>query len=248
MRRAPLLVMLAATLVAPGTAEAQPGVPRVYTMNIKLDRADLPAWIEYYQQHELPVLQALVDDGILLAFDLWRHTIGGEHTLRYNYVVPTFGAVAEVGAAFGQRADSATAAGFGAAVGTVREMTDEMWYIRDSNIPDGRSPSPYVYESLYQVEPVGRDRWNADFETYQRPALERAMEAGLLAAWAKLEHSIGGPWNYRYVYWLTSWDSADDLLEMLSRTAQELGATLEGSDRVRAHTDIIWRPVPRSGM
>lgn len=247
MRLAALPVLLAATLLAPGVAHAQPDVPRVYMMNIKVDYADVPAWIEYHQKHEAAVLQALVDDGTLLAFDFWAHDTGGESNLRYNFVVPTFGAVAEVGAAFGQRADSATLAAFMAAVGTVREMTDEIWYIRDSNIPDGRSPSPYIYEMSFQVEPAAREQWKASFAKYQRPALERAMQEGLISAWAELEHSIGGPWNMRYVYWLKSWDSADDLFEFLDRTAQELGATMEGSDRVHGHTDVIWKPVGRSG-
>jgi hypothetical protein len=104
-----------------------------------------------------------------------------------------------------------------------------------------------VYESLFQVELAGLEQWNAEFEKYQRPALERAMAEGLISAWAKLDHAIGGPWNSKQIYWLTSWDARDEFSALVGRTAQELGATMEGAATVHGHTDVIWRPVPRSG-
>jgi hypothetical protein len=245
MRRSALLLTLSAALLAPSSTAAQSSdVPMVYTQYIKTDFSDMPAWIEYHQQHEVPVLEALVDEGILLSFGLWAHDTGGEHNLRYNYVVPNLNGVTRAGAAYITRVDSAA---FRSAMSMIREMTDELWIIGDGTIPDGSSPAPFVYESIFQVEPAGIEQWNADFQKFGRPGLERAMDEGLISAWAKLDHAIGGPWNIKQIYWLTSWDARDEFSALMGRTAQELGATTGGTATVRGHTDVIWSPVPRLG-
>jgi hypothetical protein len=197
MRRFALVLTFSAALLAPSPMAAQADAPMVYTQYIKTDFSDMPAWIEYHRQHEVPVLEALVDEGLLLSFGLWAHDTGGEHNLRYNYVVPDLEGVARAGAAYVARVDSAA---FRSAISMIREMTDEVWVIGDGNMPDGGSPAPFVYESLFQVELAGLDQWNAEFEKYQRPALERAMAEGLISAWAKLDHAIGGPWNSKQIY------------------------------------------------
>lgn len=247
MHRAALLLTMVALLVAPGAVSAQSSAPRAYMMDVKVDPADIPAWMEYYQQHEVPILEALVEDGAFQAFDLWVHHTGGEHSLRYTYVLPNFNAVAEAGGRYMQRMAPADAAAFGVLMSTAREMTDGIWYIGDSNIPDDRPEAPYVYESAFQIEPAGQEQWKTDFASYSRPGLEQAMQEGLITAWARLDHSIGGPWNSKTVLWMTSWDAIDDVLELLGRTAEELGASRAGSTAVRGHTDIIWTPVPKSG-
>lgn len=240
------LALLAALLLPAADVSAQPNAPRVYSLNVKIDPADLSMWVEHYQRYDVPALEALVEEGDLLAFDLWIHHTGGEHSLRYNYIVPDFGAVAETGGRYMQRLAPGGAASFGSLMSTIREMTDGIWYIGDSNLPDDRPESPYVYESAFQVEPAGLEQWKADFERYSRPGLERAMDEGLITAWARLDHSIGGPWNSKTLFWLDSWDAIDDVLELLGRTASELGAPSSGSAAVRGHTDMIWRQTPRS--
>jgi hypothetical protein len=246
MRRATLVVIGAVLLLATQVS-AQGNVPRVHTLNVTVDPADLPAWLDHYQQYDVPALTALVEDGDLLAFDMWVHHTGGKHSLRYNYVVPDFGAVAEIGGRYMQRLAPGGAASFGSLMSTMQEMSDGIWYIGDSNLPDDRPESPYVYESALQIEPASLEQWKADFERYSRPGLERAMEEGLITAWARLDHSIGGPWNSKTVFWLDSWDAIDDVLELLGETASELGAPMAGSAAVRDHTDMIWRLIPQSG-
>ena len=64
MRRFTTLLTFSAALFAAAPISAQSDPPMVYMQSIKTDFSDMPAWIEYYQQHEVPVLEALVDEGL----------------------------------------------------------------------------------------------------------------------------------------------------------------------------------------
>jgi len=241
MHQAALILSAIVALLVPRMAFAQANLPRAYMLDMKVDPEDVPGWIENYRDHATAILEAMVEDGALLAFDLWvRHT-GGEHNLRYNYVLPDFEAVAEAGGRYMERMDPASMAAFGQLAPTLRESSDGIWYIGDSNLPDDRPLAPYVYESAYQIEAASRERWNADFERSARPALERAMEVGLISAWARLDHSIGGPWNTKTLLWMTSWAAIEDVLELLDQPATAAGSI------VLDRSDTIWTPVPPSG-
>jgi hypothetical protein len=246
VRRVAPLLALAIALLSPPTVAAQADVPRVYAMNLKIAEADIPAWVDYFQRYDVPILSGMVADRELLAFDLWTHHTGGEHSVRMMYVVPNFGAVAEMGSKYGPRMTPAGAAAFMALQSTMREMVDDVWYIGDSNLPDGRPESPFVYESSFQIAPGDLGQWKENFARYTRPGLERAMEAGLITAWVRLDHSIGGPWNSKTLVWMKSWDSMDEALAMLGQTVQERGAPADWRRMLRGHSDAIWRVVPKA--
>jgi hypothetical protein len=67
------------------------------------------------------------------------------------------------------------------------------------------------------------------------------MELGLISAWARLDHSIGGPWNTKTLLWMTSWAAIEDVLELLDQPATAAGSI------VLDRSDTIWTPVPPSG-
>lgn len=245
MRRFAPLLALACTLLSPQTVAAQADAPRVYAMDLKVAEADVPAWVDYFQRYDVPILSGLVAEGHLLAFDLWTHHTGGEHNVRITYVVPNFAAVAEIGSKYGPRMTPAGADAFMRLQSTIRESADGIWYVGDSNLPDGRPESPFVFESSFQLSPGDIGQWNANFAKYTRPGLERAMAAGLITAWARLDHSIGGPWNSKTVVWMKSWDAMDEALAMLGQTIGELGPPPQWRSVLREHTDAIWRVVPK---
>jgi hypothetical protein len=246
MHRVALVLTTVAALLTPSAVSAQASLPRAYMLDMKVDPAGIPAWIEFHQNHGARILEALVEDGAMLAFDLWvRHT-GGKYNLRYNYILPSFGAVAEAGGRFMQRVDSASAAAMGG-LALASESTDGIWYIGESNIPDDRPQAPYVYESALQIENTSIEQWRADFVRFSQPRLERAMEEGLITAWARLDHSIGGPWNTKIVLWMTSWDAIENVGDLLHQSTEEADAAPAPSSVVLGRTDMIWTPIPPSG-
>lgn len=243
MRRLALLVAVVPLLFAPAPSAAQSDNPRVYMMYFKVDIPDIPKWIENYQQHERPVLDSLVANGTLLAYDFWGHDTGGEYNLRYNFVVANWDGI-----------DDFMNAYYGAVgpdivqewLSMVRDHMDEIWVVSDSDIPDGGSSGPVIYESSFQIDYGRQAQWEADFKEYGRPALERAMEEGLIRAWAELHHDTGGPWNVKYVYWLNSWDAADDAMARMGEIRAEQGQDMKSAQLIRRHADNVWRSVPRS--
>ena len=242
MRRLALLVATALLIAAPDPATAQSDATRVYMMYFKVDFDDVPAWVDNYRRHEVPLLDSLVEEGTLLAYDLWVHDTGGEYNLRYNYVMPNWAAIGDFWDAYYARMGGDDMQTW---LAMVQDHADEIWQISDSNIPAGRDPSPIIYESIFHVDYGGQGEWQADFAAHGRPALERAMEEGLIDAWAELHHDTGGSGNVRYVYWMDSWDAIDDALSGIGETRQELGQTVETGALIRAHSDDIWRTVPR---
>lgn len=246
MHRAAVVLSTVTVLIAPSAASSQASVPRAYMLDMKVDPAGIPGWIEFHQNHGAQILDALVEDGAMLAYDLWvRHT-GGKYNLRYNYILPNFGAVAEAGGRFQQRMDPASLSAM-AGLTMASESNDGIWYIGESHIPDDRPPAPYVYESALQLENTSLEQWKADFVTFFRPRLERAMEEGFISAWARLDHSIGGPWNSKIVLWMASWDAIEQVGDLVPEPTADSGSSTGGSSVVLDRIDVIWTPIPPSG-
>lgn len=244
MRR-PVLTLLALfllPLVASLPIAAQSDQPHVYEMYFEIDFPDLPAWIEFYQTHEVPVLERLVEEGVLNDFGVWTHEAGGEYNLRYNIVAPNWAALGDFQDAYFSRMDPETLAG---ALSMVREHTDEIWSIGASNFPEGWEEARLTYEAAYGIGFAGIEQWNTQFQEYARPALERAIDEGMIEAWVSLNHSTGGDYTSKFIYWIEDWDQTDDALAFLAQTRQELGAEMEGGRVIHRHSDNIWRPVPR---
>lgn len=235
-----LIISLTAVLLllASGPAAAQSDAPRVYTMFFQIDSPDTPAWLELHEQYEVPLLDSLVAEGALLSYDLWMHNTGGRYNLRYNFLTPSWNAIGDFQDAYYERLASGVWPQF---LSMVREHTDEIWRVGDSYGPEGGKPaSPFVYESSYHVDYGRQAEWAADFDRYGKPALERAVEEGLIEGWAEMHHDTGGPWNVKLVYWLESWDAMDEALIRLAEIRTELGEGMESGRTIRRHADEIW--------
>ncbi len=159
MRRLALLLVAAALLLAPSPAAAQTDGPRVYAMYFQIDFPDIPAWIADYRQHEVPVLDSLVAEGTLQAYDLWVHDTGGEYNVRYNFVAPNWAALGDFQQALYQRMDPEV---WETWFSMIQEHTDEIWAISDTDIPEGASASPVIYEASYLIDYAKQGQWEQD--------------------------------------------------------------------------------------
>ena len=242
MRRLALFLALLATLFAPSLATAQADGPRAYIAFFKVDFTDMAPWIQTYQEVEVPILEAMVDEGILDGFGLTVHDTGGEYDLRMVLLTPDWGSIRAFWAAYFTRMpEDAMARG----ASMIRKHTDEIWIFTEADQIQDAPPTTLVYESAWSIAYDQLEQWNADFERYSKPALQRAMDEGLITGWAKLDHDTGGPWNIKLIYWPTDWDTIDELIAMLIEGGEQMDP-----ERMRAalgHEDNVWRTVPRSG-
>jgi hypothetical protein len=243
MRRFALFLAVVAMLSAPRLAVAQTDSPRVYIAYFKVDFTDLPAWIENYQEVETPILDGMVEEGILNGFGLTVHDTGGEYNLRMVLLTPDWGSIQDFWTAYYARMPE-DALGRGESM--IRQHTDEIWVMTESNEVEGAGPSTLVYESAWHIAFDQLEEWNANFDRYSRPALQRAMDEGLISGWAKLDHDTGGPWNVKLIYWPTDWDDIDELIAMLVAGGEQMDP--EAMRSALGHEDHVWRMVPRSGM
>lgn len=241
MRRLALFLALVGTLCAPSLAIAQTDSPRVYIAYFKVDFTDLPAWIENYQEVETPILDGMVEEGILNGFGLTVHDTGGEYNLRMVLLTPDWGSIQDFWTAYYARMPEDAQASGGS---MIRKHTDEIWVMTEQE--GGNAEQSLVYESAWSIAFDQLEQWNADFDRYSRPALQRAMDEGLISGWAKLDHDTGGPWNVKLIYWPTDWDTIDELIAMLVAGGEQMDP--EAMRAALGHEDHIWRMVPRSGM
>lgn len=242
----PLVLLLAAALllVAPPRLAAQSDAPRVYEMYFQVGFADVPAWIEAHRQREVPLLDSLVAEGTLNGYAFWLHDTGGEYNVRYNFVVANWNGL---GALFDAYYARLGADGMEEWLAMVDRHVDQIWMINDGNIPAAVADAPVVYESSFEIDSGQQAQWNEDFAAHGKPALERAMEEGLITGWAELHHDTGGPSTVKYVYWLDSWDATDDAMARIAEIRTELGQEMESGRMIRSHSDNVWRTLPRAG-
>lgn len=245
MRRlVPTLLFLALlALAGPDSAAAQSSErARLYEMYFKIDFTDVPAWVESYQTHEVPVLETLVEEGVLTGFNMYIHDTGGEYNVRYNLLAPNWDALGDYVDAYFARVDEEALEGF---TSMVQEHVDQIWVVGGSSFPDGWEDASLVYESAFQLDFAAGQRWGDDFSEYTAPALKRAVDEGMLKAWIGLVHDTGGPHGIKFLYWFDDWDQTDDGLNFINEVRQELGMTMESTRGIRSHVDNIWRPVPK---
>lgn len=238
MRRLALLIPLLALGLPSQPLVAQSDAPRLYMSYFKVDFPDMPAWIESYQQHDVPLLEEMQEEGLITGFGLWAHDTGGEYNFVSVVATANWDSLGDFYDGYFARMPADALAG---TMAMIRKHTDQIWVI--ANPPQG-SNGPVVYEAAWNIEFDQLEAWEENFERVHRPVLEQAVEDGLITSWARLAHDTGGPWNMKYHYWMDDWDQADDLIERMI-AAQE-AANPEIMRAARGHEDHVWRVVPRT--
>ena len=237
-RFALLAISVAVILSPPSPVTAQADAPRVYLSYLKVDFTDLETVMEGYQEVEVPVLNALLDEGLLLGYAMTTHNTGGEYNLRMALHAPNWDALGDFWDAYFARMPEDHVA---RVMSMIRGHTDEIWIVGEMASVEGADPATFLYESAWDVAFDRLQEWTADFERYTKPALRQAMDEGLITGWVRLDHDTG-PWNVKYVYWLTEWDAYDDLSALLAESREAMD--LERLRAARAHQDNVWQMVP----
>jgi hypothetical protein len=224
-------------------AQEVTSVSHIYEAYYQIDRSDLDDWNRIHQTVSVPVLNALVEEGVIAGWSHWQHDAGDEYNVRLAMRSNNWAAFDTFWSEFlDRRSEIATAE-----ARLIQAHKDEIWNVVDaSNAPiDGELN--FLYASTYQINFADLDEWNRIWAEAAAPILSQARQEGLLEGWVVLAHNTGGPHTSKVLYFFDSWDDIDDMFDLLTeRLADEYPADSEAMTRLRGslHRDLIYSPPP----
>ncbi len=224
-------------------AQEAPADSHIYEAYYQIDRIDMDDWNRMRREESVPVLNALVEEGVISGWGYWQHDVGDEYNVRLAIRSTGWAAFDTFWSEFtDRRSDTATAR-----ARLIQSHRDEIWNVTDaSNAPAGADMS-YLYASTYQINFADMDEWNRLWLEVEGPNLSQAREDGLLAGWVILDHNTGGPHTSKVLYFFDDWDDIDDMFAQLTDTmAEDHPAESEAFTRIRGsqHRDLIYVPLP----
>jgi len=233
-------------LAAPVAAQEDPGA-HVYLAYYKIGFEDLEEYLTIYQEAEVPLLNTLVEEGVIRGFGLQTHNVGGDYNLRFALRTDDWASMGDFWSKHLERYGEQQPRAFARANEMLLAHTDEIWDITSSNVPTG-AQFAHMYDSKFQVAFSEMEAWNAAWDQVMVPMMDQAMADGVLGGWVIENHNTGGPDNWKIIYMFEEWDDIDDFFGRVLPAAMSnprmLG--LMGS-AVQAHDDIIWDNVPPPG-
>lgn len=239
-----LLLSLAFLALAAPPLLAQDQATRVYVAYYQISYGDLEEWLGSYNRLSVPILEALVEEGVVRGFGMRMHSTGGEYNLRF---VVQGDDDTDFSAFWGQYLGRLTEADPADAERTARMIQaheDEIWHIDELVIAEGGGGATYFYDAQFQVNFADLEAWNEMFAATFGPALEEAMEEGLLQGWVIESHDTGGRFNFKLINMVDDWDDIDDLTAKIF-SAAPLSHPIW--DMFTAHKDEVWESLPPIG-
>lgn len=215
-----------------------------YIADYNIDWQSLGDWNNSYREHSVPILQTLVDEGIITGWSAWQHNSGGEYNWRMVINAADWDNYNEFWEKYLGRIPSEV---MQQTSQMIRSHRDEIWDNEGANFPDYASDAMWVYEALYQVDFKDIEAWNKDLNDKDISVWNSAIEKGLLSGWAIMGHNTGGRFNHGQVFLFKEWDQMDDFMNYSSEAMMsdeerwnKIGTMMKG------HTDAIWERVPET--
>lgn len=238
----PLLFLL--TLVTlNAVAQEEPPTGSVYVAYHQMSYGDLLEWMDLYNQHSVPILDALVEEGLLTGYGTWMHSTGGEYNIRQAF---RGGPEAEYGpfwSAYLSRLEARDPDAFERGGRMITAHRDEIWNIDEANVPDGAA-AQYFYDAQFQVNFADLPAWNDMWRETFGPAMERAVSEGLILGWVTESHNTGGRFNWKVIMLFNEWDHIDEFDTMVFEAAPLDHPIWK---MFSAHRDDLWTALPPAG-
>lgn len=242
MRRRSLLALLLIAVAVPGVAAQEaPAQNRIYIATYKIAYSDIPAWSEAYYTNAVPILEALVEEGMLLGFNTRMHHTGGEYTIREGYIGHEDTDYDDFWDAYLGRYAEAHPAAFERTNRMIQAHEDEIWDLQALNLGDGGGNVRYLYEAKFQVNFADLERWNQAWEEHFLPVADEAVAEGLVRGYVIQGHNTGGKYNWKFAWLFDEWDNFDDV-EAAFFGAVPLTDPVFGM--FSAHRDELWQALP----
>ena len=64
--------------------QATPGATRISIASHSVRFSDIPAFAALYRGAAVPIMETLVEDGMITGYGVWMHNTGGKYNLRWH--------------------------------------------------------------------------------------------------------------------------------------------------------------------
>ena len=218
-----------------GTMESE----RISIASHSVRFSDIPGFAALYRGAAVPIMETLVEDGLITGFGVWMHNTGGKYNLRWHLL-------GMEGTDFEQawlRITSEIAATDPGALEafnrSILAHKDETWNIGLRNV-ESPGDAGYVYENLFQVNRADLSEWNQLWGDVL-PALDEAISDGLMRGYIVEEHNMGGEFNWKINVFFDDWDTIDDAQVVFF---ENIPLDHPIWTMALAHKDELWQRLP----
>ena len=252
MRKTPVIFAGALMFaVAPLTAQEAP--THVYEAYYAVSGSGMSEWNRQYREYAVPVLQGLVDEGVIEGFGQYQHQTGGdEYNVRFVARTHDWASLETFWSEYLSRLREVTPDEDWDKNGRiVNRHRDEIWDIQEVHFEDAANPNyTHMYASTFLVNFSDMAEFDEIYAKILVPTLEEARQEGMLVGWVKLGHNTGGPHNVKLLYFVDGWDDIDDMFMKLGGTIQEQYPSefARLNEIMSAHDDNIWVPTSTGDM
>lgn len=232
---------------APLAAQQEDPGAHVYLAYYKVGFEDLEEYLTLYHEVEAPLMNTLVEEGVINGFGLQMHNVGGEYNIRQSIRTSDWASMGDFWTKHLDRYGEQHPREFERANEMLLAHTDEIWDITSSNVTAG-AQFAHMYDSKFQVAFSEMDAWNAAWDEFMVPMMDQAIADGILGGWVIENHNTGGPDNWKVLYLFEEWDDIDDFFGQVLPQAMSNPRMLALMDSaMQSHDDIIWDNVAPPG-
>ncbi len=218
-----------------GTVESE----RISIASHSVRFSDIPGFAALYRGTAVPIMETLVEDGMITGYGVWMHNTGGKYNLRWHLAGMEGTNFEQAWLRISSEIAAADPEAFEAFNRSILAHKDETWNIGLRNV-ESPGDAGYVYENLFQVNRADLSEWNQLWGDVL-PALDEAISDGLMRGYIVEEHNMGGEFNWKINVFFDDWDTIDDAQVVFF---ENIPLDHPIWTMALAHKDEIWQRLP----
>ncbi len=244
------LSLLAILLLSPLIVQAQddaseaPEPPGFLMFNQNMvPGSDVSALNEAVDSLMLPILDAMVDEGIIYNWGILTHSWGDEWNWNWYMFTKDHASFVSAWGTFVERLLAADSTAISAIYGYVTEHKDNTYsvrHFRGREHMEGEDPPKFMMLNHHKVNDFGAA--NAQFDSTSAVVLDGMLDDGTIYFWGQTTHAWGDEWNWQFYFGAE--DHADFVVawgEFVRRMGENYPNSLNEWQKVsKAHKDNLY--------
>ncbi len=208
MKASSRLLALLLLLIAPMVLVAQDEMPEapeppgflMFNQN-QVPGGDMAALNQNVDSLMRPVLDAMVDEGIINNWGIVTHNWGDEWNWNWYMFTKDHATFVSAWSEFVNRLQAADSTAFAAIYRYVTEHKDNTYGVRHfkgRELMEDEAPPKFMMLNQHKVRPMDLGAANALTDSTFAMVLDAMVDDGTLYFWGQINHSWGDEWNYNY--------------------------------------------------
>lgn len=220
-------------------AQASEGATRISIASYSVRFSDIPAFSALYRGAAVPIMETLVEDGMIGGYGVRMHNVGGKYNIRWHLAGMEGSNFEQAWTAITTGLDAADSEALEAFNRSILAHKDEIWTLGARNV-ESPDEAAYLYENLFKVNRADLAKWN-ELWGEVLPALDVAISDGLMRGYVVEDHNMGGEFNWNLVVFFDDWDTIDDATAIMF---ENIPLDHEIWTMAIAHKDELWAQMP----